>query len=94
MPGNYSRHPFNTIKILIIEDDSETKDYVSAGLKEADHNIDSARDGYEGMLLAKEGKHGLLIVDRMLPGLYNNRDFLYRKKGDLYSSILGKLFGR
>ena len=38
-------------------------------LKEAGHTVDSARDGYEGLLLAKEGKHDLLIVDRMLPDL-------------------------
>jgi two-component system OmpR family response regulator len=57
------------MKILIIEDDKETRDYVSAGLKEASHTIDSARDGFEGLLLAKEGKHDLLVVDRMLPGL-------------------------
>lgn len=69
MPGNSPRHFFETMKILIIEDDNETRDYVSAGLKEAGHNVDSARDGYEGLLLAKEGKHDLLIVDRMLPDL-------------------------
>jgi len=57
------------MKILIIEDDNETRDYVSAGLKEAGHTIDSAKDGYEGLLLAKEGNHDLLIVDRMLPDL-------------------------
>ena len=69
MPGSCSLAFFNTMKILIIEDDNETRGYVSAGLKEAGHAIDSARDGYEGLLLAKEGKHDLLIVDRMLPGL-------------------------
>ncbi|MFI3196940.1 MAG: response regulator transcription factor [Methylococcaceae bacterium] len=57
------------MKILIIEDDNETRDYVSTGLKEAGHSIDSARDGYEGLLLAKEETYNLLIVDRMLPGL-------------------------
>jgi two-component system OmpR family response regulator len=62
-------HAFDTMKILIIEDDNETRDYVSAGLKEAGHTIDSAKNGYEGLLLAKEGNHDLLIVDRMLPDL-------------------------
>jgi two-component system, OmpR family, response regulator len=57
------------MKILIIEDDNETRDYVSAGLKEAGHNVDSARDGYEGLLLAKEGNYDLFIIDRMLPHL-------------------------
>jgi two-component system OmpR family response regulator len=57
------------MKILIIEDDNETRDYVAAGLKEAGHNVDSAKDGYEGLNLAKEGSYDLLIVDRMLPHL-------------------------
>jgi two-component system OmpR family response regulator len=57
------------MKILIIEDDTKTQDYVAAGLKEAGHTVDSARDGYEGLLLAKEGDYDLLIVDRMLPHL-------------------------
>ncbi|WP_333877945.1 response regulator transcription factor [Methylobacter sp.] len=57
------------MKILIIEDDHETGDYVSAGLKEAGHNVDLAIDGYEGLLCAKEGHYDLLIIDRMLPYL-------------------------
>lgn len=57
------------MKILIIEDDKETRDYVSSGLKQAGHTVDSAIDGYEGLLLARDGKQDLLIIDRMLPGL-------------------------
>jgi len=69
MPGTFPRHFFDAMKILIIEDDRETRAYVSAGLKEAGHSVDSAQDGYEGLLLAKEGRHDLLVVDRMLPDL-------------------------
>jgi len=36
------------MKILNIEDDSEARDYVTVG-----HNIDSAMDGYKGLLLSK-----------------------------------------
>lgn len=57
------------MKILIIEDDRETRAYVYMGLKEAGHSVDSAQDGYEGLLLAKEGTYDLLVVDRMLPDL-------------------------
>jgi len=57
------------MKILLIEDDGQTRDYVAAGLKETGHTVDSARDGYEGLLSAKEGDYDLLIVDRMLPHL-------------------------
>jgi two-component system, OmpR family, response regulator len=57
------------MKILIIEDDAQTRDYVAAGLKEAGHTVDAAKDGYEGLFLAQEASYGLLIVDRMLPGM-------------------------
>jgi two-component system OmpR family response regulator len=57
------------MKILIIEDDTQTRDYVAAGLKEAGHTVDVAKDGYEGLFLGQEASYGLLIVDRMLPGM-------------------------
>ncbi len=57
------------MKILIIEDDAQTRDYVAVGLKEAGHTVDAAKDGHEGLFLAQEGAYELLVVDRMLPGL-------------------------
>jgi len=70
MPGRSSpRCSLNAMKILLIEDDKKTGDYIITGLKEAAHSIDLAKDGYEGLILAKEGTYDLLIMDRMLPGL-------------------------
>jgi two-component system OmpR family response regulator len=60
---------FYPMKILIIEDDTQTRDYVVAGLREAGHTVDAAKDGYEGLFLSQEVSYDLLIVDRMLPGL-------------------------
>lgn len=57
------------MKILVIEDDTETRNYVANGIKEKGHMVDSAKDGYEGLFLAQESRYDLLIVDRMLPGL-------------------------
>lgn len=57
------------MKILIIEDDITTRNYVVNGLKEAGHSVDSAKDGHEGLLQANTGSYDLLIVDRMLPNL-------------------------
>jgi two-component system OmpR family response regulator len=57
------------MKILIIEDDAQTRDYVTAGLKEAGHTVDSAKEGYEGLFLATEGGYDVLVVDRMIPHL-------------------------
>lgn len=57
------------MKILLIEDDSETANYVAAGLREHGHVVDVAANGRDGLFLASESNHDLLIVDRMLPGL-------------------------
>jgi len=57
------------MKIAIIEDDNETRAYVANGLKEVGFLVDSASDGLEGLLLAKEGNYDLLVIDRMLPHL-------------------------
>ncbi|MHB8743796.1 MAG: winged helix-turn-helix domain-containing protein [Sulfuricaulis sp.] len=57
------------MKILLIEDDSETADYVATGLREHGHVVDVAANGRDGLFLASEGRYDLLIVDRMLPGL-------------------------
>jgi two-component system, OmpR family, response regulator len=57
------------MKILLIEDDAETANYVAAGLREHGHVVDVAANGRDGLFHASEGRYDLLIVDRMLPGL-------------------------
>ena len=57
------------MKVLLIEDDQETSAYVARGLREQGHLVDVAATGRDGLLLATDGGHDVLIVDRMLPGL-------------------------
>ena len=57
------------MRILVVEDDKSTADYVRDGLIEAGHNADVAHDGMDGLFLATEQKYDVLIVDRMLPKL-------------------------
>jgi two-component system OmpR family response regulator len=57
------------MKILVIENDAQTRNYVANGLKQRGHMLDLAKDGYEGLFLSQESRYDLLIVDRMLPGL-------------------------
>ena len=56
------------MKILLIEDDRETADYVARGLRQHGHVIDHAADGRDGLLVAGASEHDVLIIDRMLPG--------------------------
>jgi two-component system OmpR family response regulator len=57
------------VKVLLIEDDGETSAYVARGLREHGHVVDLAATGRDGLFLATDGGHDVLIVDRMLPGL-------------------------
>ena len=56
------------MRILVVEDDAETRVYLERGLKEAGHVVDAAGDGNRGQALASDAKYDVLIVDRMLPG--------------------------
>lgn len=57
------------MRILVIEDDAETADYIVRGLTEQGHVADHAADGRDGLLMAGGGGYDVLVVDRMLPGL-------------------------
>ena len=57
------------MRILIIEDDPETSRFIRKGFEEAGHVVDHADDGKQGLLLALDAEHDVLVVDRMLPGL-------------------------
>ena len=55
------------MRILVIEDDQQAAGYLVKGLREEGHIVDHAADGEDGLSLAREGVHDVLIVDRMLP---------------------------
>jgi two-component system OmpR family response regulator len=55
------------MKLLLIEDDSETAAYVANGLRQEGNVVDVANDGSQGLLLGTDRSYNVLIVDRMLP---------------------------
>jgi two-component system copper resistance phosphate regulon response regulator CusR len=57
------------MKLLIIEDEPKTGDYLKQGLTEAGLVADLARDGRDGLHLACSAEYDLIILDVMLPGL-------------------------
>ena len=57
------------MKILLIEDDKETSAHIVYALGKEGHEVELCHDGNEGLERAREGSHGALIVDRMLPGM-------------------------
>jgi two-component system OmpR family response regulator len=57
----------SSMRILIVEDDTEAASFLTKGLREAGHVADRAPDGLEGYAMARDGAYDVLIVDRMLP---------------------------
>lgn len=57
------------MKILVVEDEPKTGDYLKQGLCEAGFVVDLARDGLDGLHLALTEAYDLAILDVMLPGI-------------------------
>ncbi|MBB3121744.1 heavy metal response regulator transcription factor [Pseudoduganella violacea] len=57
------------MKILIVEDEAKTGEYLRQGLNEAGYTTDLARNGPDGLHLALGGDYQLLVLDVMLPGM-------------------------
>ncbi len=57
------------MKILVVEDEVKTGDYLRQGLSEAGFVVDLARDGLDGLHLALTGAYDLAVLDVMLPGI-------------------------
>ena len=56
------------LRILVIEDDRATADYIAKGLTEEGHVVDVARDGRDGLFLALGEPFDVVVTDRMMPG--------------------------
>ena len=57
------------MKILIVEVETKTGNYLKQGLSEAGFVVDLARDGTDGMHQALSESHDLVVLDVMLPGV-------------------------
>jgi two-component system OmpR family response regulator len=58
-----------TKKILVVEDDETTADYIANGLQQNGFVVDRASDGRDGLFHAIDGRYAAIVLDRMLPGM-------------------------
>jgi two-component system OmpR family response regulator len=58
-----------SMRLLVIEDDRETAQFLQKALRESGHTADLAADGETGLAMAQSAAYDALIVDRMLPKL-------------------------
>jgi two-component system, OmpR family, copper resistance phosphate regulon response regulator CusR len=57
------------MKILVVEDERKTADYLYKGLTEQGCAVDLAHDGVDAQQLALEIDYDVIVLDQMLPGL-------------------------
>ena len=57
------------MKLLVIEDETKTADYLRQGLTEAGFVVDLARNGLDGHHLAMTEAYDLVVLDVMLPDI-------------------------
>ncbi|KFB86816.1 transcriptional regulator [Serratia grimesii] len=72
------------MRILVVEDDISTGDYLKKGLAEAGYSVDLARNGTDGLFQALEHGYDAIVLDVMLPGLDGWQIIeVLRKKSDV-----------
>ncbi len=57
------------MKVLIVEDETKTAEYLQRGLREQGYVVDVARDGVSGRHMALEYEYDVIVLDVMLPGV-------------------------
>ncbi|MCO6386673.1 response regulator transcription factor [Aliihoeflea sp. 40Bstr573] len=57
------------MRILLVEDDKRTSDYISSGLASSGHVTDVLADGRDALAVGLRESYDVVIVDRMIPGL-------------------------
>jgi two-component system, OmpR family, response regulator len=62
-----SRSP--PLRILVVEDDRKTAEFIERGLRDEGHSVDVHADGHDGLRYAVAGSFDVMIIDRMLPGM-------------------------
>jgi CheY-like chemotaxis protein len=54
-------------RVLIADDDPDTRLLLSLVLTEQGYDLDTARDGFEALALAEQQRPDLMVVDHMMP---------------------------
>jgi len=57
------------VKVLLLEDDTATRDHLEHALVAAGHSVDICSNGNDAILLGLRNEYAVLIFDRMVPGV-------------------------
>jgi DNA-binding response OmpR family regulator len=75
-------------KVLLIEDDHNIAGLVTMHLRDEGYEVETHHDGKAGLSAAQQGRHDLLILDLMLPGMDGLSICRELRNGEHYLPIL------
>lgn len=55
--------------LLLVEDDSRIANFIERGLAAEGHRVEVARNGADGLAMARANAYPLIVLDRMLPDM-------------------------
>lgn len=56
-------------RVLVVEDDASTADYIAKGLREEGYAVEHVADGSDALYMATTSQFDAIVMDRMIPGL-------------------------
>ncbi|HET9160576.1 MAG TPA: response regulator transcription factor [Caulobacteraceae bacterium] len=75
-------------RILVVEDDPDTADYVLKGLREDGFVVEHVADGRDGLYLATASQFDAIVMDRMVPGMDGLSVVKALRAADIHTPIL------
>jgi len=76
------------MRLLVVEDEKKVARFIKKGLEEEGHAVDLAFDGEEGLAMALEQVHDLIILDIALPKMDGLQVLKKLRKGKVPAPVL------
>ena len=76
------------MRILVVEDEKKVANFIKQGLEEEGYAVDWAADGQEGLVLALDGVHDLIILDLNLPKMDGLKVLQELRKAKIKAPVL------
>jgi len=76
------------MKLLIVEDEAKTANFLKRGLTEAGFQVNAAADGLEGKRQIEIGSYDLIVLDILLPGMDGWKILSWAREAGVQTPIL------
>jgi DNA-binding response OmpR family regulator len=76
------------VRVLLVEDEAPLAEMVRRGLVAEGHSVQIAPDGPSGLAAARTGRHDVVVLDIMLPGLSGYRVLERLRAAEVWTPVL------